>query len=406
MKKLAALTLFVLLTVSCRGGVVPPVTPQSASRSTQNFVTNVAEPACTMRRVPLHVSPRTLSLSLSSSGEYGKFTVCTEHATTYRLTASPAGIVSVPATVSPTIDPANGIGKAVVPVRAKHPGEAVITLRDPSGHRETVAVAVALGRLYVAERQQSGDVKVYNALNLAQLPTTIGPLEGAEGIAVATDTTAGKLYVSEDFTGEVKVYDTAGACPFQLVATISGFNSPSGLAIDPVAQMLYVTEFGDVKVFSTANGRYGLVTVLGAAAGIDVPGGLAVDPIAQKLYIAQGSNDVNIYNTANLNQPPSTISDVSQPGGIAIDHTAGRVYVTENGAGDVRVYDEITNQFLSTIATGLVQPFGDADDPVAGKLYVVEFGAGDVKIFNTQNPAQTPQTIGGLSDPWAIAVGP
>jgi DNA-binding beta-propeller fold protein YncE len=133
---------------------------------------------------------------------------------------------------------------------------------------------------------------------------------------------------------------------------------------------------------------------------------LAVDPQAQKLYVAQGSDNVKVFNTANLSQPPSTISDVTQPGGVAIDHTAGRVYITENDAGDVRAYDESTNQYLSTPATGLLQPFGDADDSTAGKLYVVEFGNDDVKVFNTQNPSQAPQTIGGVTDPWAVAVGP
>lgn len=408
MKKLAAVTLFALLLVSCRG-VVPQATPLSSSDVTVQSgatVMDVSGSTCSRRGADPYVIPRTLTLTMTSAGSHGRVTVCAKHMFAYKVTASPAGIVSVPTTVRPTGTGTHGMGKTVIPVRALHRGQATIALADSVGHTITLRATVAFGRLYVAERLSTGYVKVFNTLNFAQTPASIGPLSGAEGVAVAMDPASGLLYATADFTNDVKVFDTAGGCPYQLVTTISGFHTPSGIAVDSAAQTLYVTELGDVKVYSTANGHYTYMTTLGAAAGIDIPGGLAVDPDAQKLYVAQGSGDVKVFNTADLSQPPVTISGISQPGGVAIDHAAGKVYVTENYAGDVRVYDETTNQYLDTIATGLSQPYGDADDSAAGKLYVIEFTKDDVKVFNTLDPSQPPGTISGVLDPWAVAVGP
>jgi DNA-binding beta-propeller fold protein YncE len=244
---------------------------------------------------------------------------------------------------------------------------------------------------------------VYNTINLAQAPTVIAPLAGPEGIALAVDAPAGRLYVSEDFSGDIRVYSTANG-QYQLLTTITGLNDPSGVAVDSTAHRLFVTELGDVRVYSTNNGQYQYLSTLGSSVGITDPGGLAVDSAAKKLYVAQGTNNVEIFNIPDLSLV-YTIAGISQPGGITVDNPHKKVYITENNVGDVRVYSSATYQYLSTIVTGLVTPFGDAVDPVAGKLYVVETNPGDVKIYSTQNPSQTASTISGLNTPWALAIG-
>jgi DNA-binding beta-propeller fold protein YncE len=410
-----------MLLTGCGGGVSTPTLPAGPAMSPGSLGASTASEATStlgdaesnarrgVSQTPCGTPPirglqvTATSLTLTSANLTSQFTACTQDQGRYDITVSPAGVVSVPSSVTPSAGTV-GIKSAIIAVTALESGNATITVTDKKGTSATVLVTVTLGKLYVAERYSSGDVKVFDTSDLARAPTTIGPLAGPEGIALAVDPAAGRLYVSEDFSGDVRVYNTVNG-QYQCVTTITGFNLPSGVAVDPAAERLYVTELGDVKVYSTAHGRYQYLSTLGAAVGVTDPGGLAVDSTDAKLYVAQGTNNVEVFNTANLSQAPITIVGLSQPGGVAIDAPAGKVYITENDIGDVRVYSTRNYRYLGTIAPGLVQPFGDALDPVAHKLYVVEY-RGDVKIYDTENPWRTPTTIGGLTDAWALAVTP
>jgi hypothetical protein len=100
----------------------------------------LAAPSCTQTPVS---SPQVIpsSLTLDPNGS-GQFVICTQYSTVYKLTANPAGIVTFPASVTPTVQP-NSVKAAIVTVTAGATcGSATITSKDKKGKTATVGVNV------------------------------------------------------------------------------------------------------------------------------------------------------------------------------------------------------------------------------------------------------------------------
>lgn len=216
--------------------------------------------------------------------------------------------------------------------------------------------ALALGTLLVL-------VLTYPAAALSVTQTI--PV-GAQpyGVALTPD---GRLYVANNGSNTISVVDPATANAYTVSPTITVGRGPGEIAIDPVADRAYVSNYNDSTV-----------SVIDIAAGSVIatisPGGLgvAVDPGLGRLYIAYGTELV-VVDTASLQQ----VATIPAPAGssyfgIAVDPSRHLGYIGDLGAsaGGVVVVDLRTNSVLTTVDVGGRVRFALTTDPARGRVLV------------------------------------
>ena len=150
-----------------------------------------------------------------------------------------------------------------------------------------------------------------------------------------------------------------------VTATIPVGSGPSGVAVDPAAGTVYVTNNydGTVSVINEATGAVTATIPVGPH-----PYGVAVDPAAGTVYV---TND-NRHGVGDQRGDPRRDRHHPRrprPDGVAVDPAAGTVYVTNAGAGTVSVIDTATGAVTATIPVGS-DPYEVAVDPAAGTVYV------------------------------------
>jgi hypothetical protein len=207
------------------------------------------------------------------------------------------------------------------------------------------------------------------------------------------------LYVVNEISASVSVFDVNNlAAPSSLI-TGSGLVAPSGAAIDASGN-LYVANVGNlnnVVVLDTAHGNAALPTITGG--GLNGPQNMTIDA-SGKLYVSNSAgNSVSIFDTAHGNAALPEITGLLTANGVAID-PSGKLYVALGNAASVLVLDTTHgNARLATITGGgLFSPAGEALD-ASGKLYVANgTEVGSVSIFDTAhgNLALPPILIGSV----------
>jgi len=179
-----------------------------------------------------------------------------------------------------------------------------------------------------------------------------------------------------------------------VAATIDVGTQPNGVAVDPAAGTVYVTN-------STAN----TVSVIDAAtstvtATIDVPVGsipdtVAVDPAAGTVYVVDVyANTVSVIDVATR-AVTGNIAVGSEPEGVAVDPAAGTVYVTNSADNTVSVIDVATSTMIATIPIPAplgyfplgAFPFRVAVDPATHRAYVTNYEGGTVSVISAPRAA-------------------
>jgi DNA-binding beta-propeller fold protein YncE len=137
---------------------------------------------------------------------------------------------------------------------------------------------------------RNGTVDEYSS-DFSSLVKTID-VEGTDGLpeGVAIDAVTGHIFVTDDGSETVLEYGSDGT----LIRTFAtGFDSTpfaglGGIAIDPVAHVVYVADSTDdgtanVDTFDEATGAS-----LQQITGLDNPEAVAIDPVNHRLYVAEG----------------------------------------------------------------------------------------------------------------------
>ena len=162
------------------------------------------------------------------------------------------------------------------------------------------------------------------------------------GVAVDADN---NIYVSDSYTGKMFVFDREGKFKKRLGDDEGLFGRPTGIAIDPVTQRIYVVE-----------------TQIGRVDVIDFDGKL------QFRFGKRGTGD----------------GEFNRPTEICI--RGERVYVTDTLNARVHIFDK-TGNFISSVGRRGTGP-GDLDKPKGvaidseGHIYVVEGLRDAVEIFD------------------------
>jgi len=191
---------------------------------------------------------------------------------------------------------------------------------------------------------------------------------GTRPIAIAVDSTANKIYVTDSGTPPTGVPCSQSGADVEAIdgATQSTTSvdfwpnvqviATGGAALNPVSHQLYVQVRGywngtkrndlcgpflaSVEVFDTTplqppNGE----AVAGFGSGIDV------NPTTGAIYVTRDAVDVRDSNW-NL---VATIPVGSAPVGVAVNATSNKIYVANSGSNDVSVIDSASNSVVATI---------------------------------------------------------
>ena len=156
------------------------------------------------------------------------------------------------------------------------------------------------------------------------------------------------LYVSDDFTGEIFIYDKDGNHLGKWGVKGSGdgeLNGPSGLAFDK-QDNLFIADSLNCRIQKfTKDGTF-LATWGGPGTGegeFAVPWGVTVDHRGD-VYVADWKNDrVQKFDSegrylATFGRPGSGDGELRRPTDVAIDRD-GDVYVTDHGNNRLNIYD-------------------------------------------------------------------
>jgi YVTN family beta-propeller protein len=263
--------------------------------------------------------------------------------------------------------------------------------------------------LYVAN-QGSNSVSVFDTAhdNTALPEITGGGLNYVEGVAIDAN---GKLYIVNVFGNSVSVFDTAHGNTALPTITGGGLNFPSGAAIDASGKLYVVNDSsnetsGSVSVFDTAHGNAVLPAITGG--GMDFAQGATVD-LNGKLYVAnEGGQSVSVFDTAHGNAAlPEITAGLTEPFGAAVDASHKLYVVNDGNPGSVSVFDTAHgNATLPTITGGGLNGASAVAIDASGKLYVTNYFGNSVSVFDTAhgNVALPAITGGGLSYPIGVAV--
>lgn len=276
-------------------------------------------------------------------------------------------------------------------------------------------------------------------------PNEIG-LDGPWGTAM--DTVGHRLFVANRIGNKVFVYNlnssnilvdkvadyVLGQSDFfgsTAMNTQSGLNGPQGLAYDSVNSRLFVVEqLGNrVKVFDVATITNGepAINVLGQAdftssiatstqSGMNSPTAVVYDSSNSRLFVAENTHRVKIFDVTSITDgenatyvlgqttftgagTANTQVGMNSPNGLAYDAVNSRLFVAEQAAHRVKIFDVATTSngkpasfvlgqtsFSGTSASssqsGFVNPYGLAYDSINSRLFVAELNGNRIKVFD------------------------
>jgi YVTN family beta-propeller protein/VCBS repeat-containing protein len=258
------------------------------------------------------------------------------------------------------------------------------------------SIAITNTRAYVTNYDDD-TVTVIDTINRL----TIGTITLAEkpfGIAVTPD--GKRLYVTDDTTNLISVYDATPATP-TFLSTIDFGDSryPLGLSTSPDGKTLYAAgglydaktgQWNTVvtKVSTTTDKVIGTVKVPGAS---DSFYAMDFTPDGKKIYVIADllTDDPDAIPVSALFSFSSTATTAKQIAtgayfiGLAISPDGKRVYLNDVDAGTVSVFDTTTDKVIDTFANPVATLAGFTVSNDGTVLYAVDTATNSVVAFET-----------------------
>jgi DNA-binding beta-propeller fold protein YncE len=201
-----------------------------------------------------------------------------------------------------------------------------------------------------------------------------------------------------------------------LVSSVVAGETPEGIIPTADGRGFYVSNINGNSIMRFAIDGLGRARLLATQKTATRPFGLALDPIHHLLFVAD--NDTSVisgakarpglerFDSTNLRRIGGMISTgsiSSLPLGAAVDASIARLFVTNEGAGDVIVFALPSMRRIAALPTGLT-PWLPMLDPANHRLYVPNARANTISIYDTKRLRIVASAISTCSYPTSVAV--
>lgn len=222
-------------------------------------------------------------------------------------------------------------------------------------------------------------------------------LDECSGEAMASDGTSPVAYTANTQQNTVSAIDMSNNAIF---ATISGIDSPAGVAISPNDSRLYVTNRDSNNVTIIDAIKYRTVGTIPVG---NMPYDITLSPDGKTAYVTNNQdNTVSIINTTEK-KVIGTVKVGNGPYGILANPVDGDVYVIDSLDGTVSVIRG--NSVVDTINAGNGTTKGIAVTPDGSRLFVANTNNNSISIINTTS-YKVIDTVNTGKSPYGIAISP
>ncbi len=325
---------------------------------------------------------------------------------------------------------AAGTSTPAVPAVARHvaaPDGLGVDVRVPSGGTNPVTTAfdAGLDRIYVTRNADPGknpngdDEHASNGVTVIDGATRQAIAQIKTGrwspSGVAVNPVTHLIYVTSatygaiDDDSSVKVIDPH---TYKIVRSIPVGPGPQGIAVNAATNRIYVTgqsgtdAGASVTVINGATNKVvGSIPIGSYERFYDNPSGLAVDSHTNTVYATNPLEGTLYVIDANTGVVARTVPIANEPTAIAVNETTGTVYVTNSGnnGNRISVVDGRSGAVTNEVATG-PEPRGVAVDPLRNLVYVTSRD-GNLSVVDGATLRVT-QTVLSGENPYGVAVNP
>lgn len=223
-----------------------------------------------------------------------------------------------------------------------------------------------------------------------------------EGNPLAVAWVDGRVYVGNETTGAVEVYNPEGEWQFDLGSGKGTIKKPTDMAVDENSRKIFVTDGNEknIKVFSF-NGVW-LYTITGTLWGAERlvnPTGIALDAVQGEVFVSDYGDPAQRFPARilvfdldgnYLRSIPGRAGGFSRPQGLAVE--GDRLFVADSMLGAILVFDRATGTKVKTLGS-----FGSGPGQLMLPLDVLALAAtGDVFVTNNRNSRVERFAEGGI----------
>jgi DNA-binding beta-propeller fold protein YncE len=275
---------------------------------------------------------------------------------------------------------------------------------------DTAASVVSDARTHVAVVAAASRIGIFDAPK--GTTTFSAPVAGARfselamlanGYVAATDNQAS---AGQD---GVRIFGPIARGPaLALAASAPTGDTPEGIAASTDGRTFYVTNVNSNSVMRFSFDGRGAARLTGAAVTGHRPFGVAIDDVRRLLFVADNDTptlsgtssqpglEIFALPSMKLVRRVTTGSANALPLGVAVDSAADRLFVTNEGDGDVAAYSIAPFKRIATLSAGRT-PWLPSIDGIRGALLVPNAGDDTLSVFDirTLRPiASAMQTCG------------
>src|SRR5579885_247661 len=220
---------------------------------------------------------------------------------------------------------------------------------------------------------------------------------GGDPQKIAVNPVTDRVYVSNFGTYNIPViYGNTDT----IVAQINENTGTSGIAVNPETNRVYASVNKAISVIDGSTNQIIANITVG-----DFPQDIAVNPSTNLIYTAnQNLNSISVIN-GSTNKIVASIPIDRIPQALAIDPTTNRIYAVSSATNTVYVIDGSTNKVVSTIAVG-ASPWDLAINPDTNRLYVANFDSATISVIDLKSNSVIATIDTGKQRPQGIAVNP
>lgn len=175
-------------------------------------------------------------------------------------------------------------------------------------------------------------------------------------------------------------------------------NGPSGVAIDPVWNKVYVTN-SNSNTLTAIDGVTQRVSTIALATS---PQAIAINPATHEVIVVSPESSVVTIVDEKTNQVSHSISVGRFPAAISVNSTTNRIYIANRDDATVSEING-TTWAVSTFIVGS-SPVALALNPATNRLYVADRGSNELTVIDVAAGTTANLTVG--SEPSGIAINP